>query len=58
MYFKVKKVKLLYVVSYHVDQALGDGKGQGRLACFSPQGCKELDMTERLINNKSCILSR
>ena len=29
-----------------------DGEGQGSLACCSPWGCKELDMTERL-NNKS-----
>ena len=27
-------------------QALGDGKGQGGLACCSPWGHKELDMTE------------
>jgi len=28
--------------------ALGVGDGQGSLACCSPWGCKELDMTERL----------
>ena len=28
------------------EQALGVGDGQGSLACFSPWGCKELDMTE------------
>ena len=27
-------------------------EGQGSLACCSPWGCKELDMTERLNNNK------
>jgi len=27
------------------DQTLGDSEGQGRLACCSPWGCKELDMT-------------
>ena len=27
---------------------LGVGDGQGGLACCSPWGCKELDMTERL----------
>ena len=32
-------------------QALGDGEGQGSLACCSPRGCKESDMTERLNNN-------
>ena len=29
---------------------LGDGKGQGSLACFSLWGRKELDMTEWLDN--------
>ena len=29
-------------------QAPGVGDGQGSLACCSPRGCKELDMTERL----------
>ena len=28
--------------------ALGDGDGQGNLACCSPWGHKELDATERL----------
>ena len=35
---------------YELEQALGDGEGQGSLACCSPQGCKELDMTEQLNN--------
>ena len=30
------------------EQALGVGDGQGSLASCSPQGYKELDMTERL----------
>ena len=34
------------------EQAPGDGEGQGSLVCCSPQGCKELDTTERLNNNK------
>ena len=29
-------------------QALGDGDGQGSLACCSPWGCKELDTTKQL----------
>ena len=29
-------------------QALGIGDGQGGLACCSPWGSRELDMTERL----------
>ena len=33
------------------EQALGDGEGQGSLACCSPWGPKESDTTERLNNN-------
>ena len=28
------------------EQALGDGEGQGSLVCYSPCGCKDLDMTD------------
>ena len=28
------------------EQTLGDGEGQGSLACCSPWCCKESDMTE------------
>ena len=31
---------------HEFEQALGVGDGQGTLACFSPRGLKELDMTE------------
>ena len=37
---------------HEFEQALGDGEGQGSLACCSPSDCKELDMSERL-NNKN-----
>ena len=33
---------------HEFEQALGDGDGQGSLACCSPWGCKVLDMTEWL----------
>ena len=33
------------------EQALGNCKEQGSLACCSPWGHKESDMTERLISN-------
>ena len=33
---------------HEFEQAPGVGDGQGRLACCSPCGRKELDMTERL----------
>ena len=32
------------------EQTLGDGEGQGSLACCSPWGHKESDTTERLKN--------
>ena len=35
-------------VSLKFEQVLGVGDGQGGLACCSPWGCKESDMTERL----------
>ena len=31
---------------HEFEQALGDGDGQGRLVCYSPQGLKESDTTE------------
>ena len=31
---------------HEFEHSLGDVKGQGRLVCYSPRGCKELDMTE------------
>ena len=34
------------------EQAAGDSEGQRSLACCSPWGCKELDTTEQLNNNK------
>ena len=33
---------------HEFEYILGVGDGQGGLACCSPQGCKESDMTERL----------
>ena len=40
---------------HEFEQALGEGEGQGGLACCSPWGCKESDMTERLnSSNKYC----
>ena len=37
---------------HEFEQGLGDGEGQGSLACCNPWGHKELDMTERLNNNQ------
>ena len=36
---------------------LGDGEGQGSLACCSPWGCKESDRAEQLNNNNKIYLS-
>ena len=38
---------------HEFDQTLGDGEGQGSLACCSPRGCKELDMTQQWNKNKT-----
>ena len=37
---------------HELEQALGDGDGQGCLACCSPRGHKESDTTEQLNSNK------
>ena len=45
---------------HELGQTLGDGEGQGSLACCSPWGCKESDTSERLNNNnwhKGCLTS-
>ena len=42
------------IIRYHqlnrheFEQSLKDSEGQGSLACCSPRGCKESDMTEQL----------
>ena len=36
-----------------IEQAPGDGEGQGRLACCSSWGCKESDMTWQLKNHSN-----
>ena len=41
---------------HEFEQTLGDGEGEGSLACCSPWGCKELDMTERLNKNNSSFI--
>ena len=37
---------------HEFEQILGDGEEQEGLAFYSPWGCKESDMTQRLNNNK------
>ena len=46
---------------YKLEQALGDGKGQGSRASCSPWGHKELNVTDQLNNKikkkkKICVL--
>ena len=43
---------------HELGQTLGDGEGQGSLACCCPWGGEELDTTWRLNNNKSILKSR
>ena len=38
------------------EQALGDGEGQGSLACLSPWGHREWDRTEPLNSNNVFII--
>ena len=38
---------------HEFEQTLDDGEGQGRLACCSPWGGKELDTTEQLNNGNN-----
>ena len=43
-----------YLLNEHeFEQTLGDSEELGSLVCYSPWGCKELYMTERLNNNNS-----
>ena len=38
---------------HEFEQALGDGDGQGRLACCSPWGCKQMEMNDWLNNRNN-----
>ena len=38
---------------HEFEQAPGDSEGQGSLACCSPRGRKESDMTEQLNDNNN-----
>ena len=38
--------RMRWLDGHEFEQALGVGEGQGSLACCSPWGCKELDVTE------------
>ena len=40
---------------HELGQTLGDGEGEGGLACCSPRSHKELDMTGPLNNNNNIL---
>ena len=41
---------------HEFEQAPGDGEGQGSLACCSPWGYKQSDITERLNDNEIKVI--
>ena len=43
---------------HEFEQTLKDSEGQGSLACCSPRGCKESEMTEQLNNNNRELFSK
>ena len=43
---------------HEFEQGLGDGEGQGSLACCSPWGRKESDTSEQLNNNNKASFER
>ena len=43
-----------WLSGHEFEQTLGDGEGQGSLACCSPWGHKESDMTDWLNSNNPC----
>ena len=55
-----QKMRWLDGITDSMDMSLSklrkDGEGQGSLACCSPWGRKELDMTERLNNNSKFLM--
>ena len=44
------------IYGHEFEQTLGDSEGQGSLACCSPWGRKESDMTEQLNDGFKCLL--
>ena len=57
MFSKVKFLFIYHRFSEHeLGQTLGDDNGQGSLACCSPRGRQELDMTWQLNNNITSLI--
>ena len=55
--FAATCMDLEIAVLSELGKTLGDGEGQGGLACCSPCGRNELDMTGRMNSNNSNMLS-
>ena len=51
-FFFILAILVGAIPSHELEQAPGGGTGQGSLACCSPWGRKEWDMTERLNEDK------
>ena len=43
---------------HELEQTLGEGEGQGSLACYNPWSHIVVDVTERLNNNKSLVKNK
>ena len=52
LHFLYKWIIHTHTCGHELGKTLGDGEGQGGLACCSPWDCKESDTTWRLKNNK------
>ena len=50
-----KSIHIHQFNGHELGQTLGDGEGQGSLACCCPWDCKESDMTWGLSNNNICM---
>ena len=49
---RMRRLDVITGNEHELGQTLGDGEGQGGLACCRPWGLKESDMTRRLNNDK------
>ena len=45
------------LIEHEFEQALGDGEGQGSLACCTPRGHKESGTTKQLKNTTTQIIN-
>ena len=57
MSFYLLSISITDSMDIEFEQTRGDGEGQGHLACCSPWGHKESDMTEQLTEQQTAITS-